>query len=63
MTLGVKALPVAGRTADFLGGVGEFEVGAEAEPTAVRSGQTLEYRVTVTGPAARGSPGRRASRG
>lgn len=52
--LTVRKPPEAGRPAEFLGGVGRFEVEAKATPTSVRSGQTLDYEVTVTGPAARG---------
>jgi hypothetical protein len=52
--LTVRALPASGRRAEFLGGVGAFEVKAEATPTTLRTGQELEYRLTVTGPAARG---------
>jgi hypothetical protein len=52
--LNVRKPPEAGRTAEFLGGVGRFEVEATAEPDSVRPGQTIEYRVTITGPAARG---------
>ena len=52
--LDVRPLPTAGRPAAFLGGVGRFEVEARAEPSSLRPGQSLEYRVTVTGPGARG---------
>ena len=53
--LTITSLPAEGRTSAFLGGVGSFELRAEAEPTRLRPGQTLEYRVRVTGPAAWGS--------
>jgi len=53
--LTVAGVPVSGRPPAFLGGVGTFEVRAEAEPTSVRAGQALEYRLTVAGPAAWGS--------
>jgi hypothetical protein len=46
--------PDVGRTGDFLGGVGSFEVEARAEPSSLRVGQTLEYTITVRGPGARG---------
>ena len=52
--LTVKKPPEAGRPSEFLGGVGPFEVEAAAVPDSVRTGQDFEYRVTVTGPAARG---------
>ncbi len=54
MTLTVKSPPEAGKTGDFLGGVGPFEVEAVAEPSSVRLGQALEFRVTIRGEAARG---------
>ncbi len=53
--LAVASVPLEGRTAAFLGGVGPFEIRAEAEPRSVQLGQTLEYRVKLTGPAAWGS--------
>ncbi len=53
--LTIAAIPAAGRTPAFLGGVGPFQVGAEAEPSTVRTGQTIEFRLTITGPAAWGS--------
>ncbi len=49
----VKSLPVIGRPAAFLGGVGGFAVDAEASPTTVRAGQDRSYTIRVTGPAAR----------
>jgi hypothetical protein len=42
------------RPAEFLGGVGRFELHAEAEPTVVRVGQEFTFRIKVTGPAAWG---------
>lgn len=54
LTLTVRNLPTAGRPAEFLGGVGSFEVEASAEPASVRAGESLEFRVTIRGPAARG---------
>jgi hypothetical protein len=53
--LAIRKLPPEGRPASFLGGVGRLEVGAEAWPPSVRVGQTLEYRVQLLGPGARGS--------
>ena len=43
-----------GRPAEFLGGVGRFELKAEATPRVVRVGQELDFRIKVTGPAAWG---------
>jgi hypothetical protein len=54
ITITVASLPTAGRPAAFLGGVGTFEVSAEADPPEVRRGQSLEFRIKVTGSAARG---------
>jgi hypothetical protein len=51
----VEALPSEGRPATFLGGVGSLDAGAEAWPTSLRAGETLEYRLRLQGPGARGS--------
>lgn len=53
--IAVRGLPAAGRTAAFLGGVGAFELRAGATPSTLVAGGTLEYRIDLTGPAARGS--------
>ena len=53
----IHPLPVSGRAAEFLGGVGPFTLVAEASPRVVRVGQELEYRIKVTGPAAWGMNG------
>ncbi|MBV8559094.1 MAG: hypothetical protein JO116_26435, partial [Planctomycetaceae bacterium] len=37
--------PLSGRPKEFLGGVGVFDVVADARPETVRAGQVLEYRV------------------
>ena len=50
----IQAVPLQGRPAEFLGGVGHFEVQAEAVPRVVRVGQELDFRIKVTGPAAWG---------
>ena len=50
----VKGLPLVGRPAEFLGGVGAFAVEAEASASTVRAGQDLIYTINVAGPAARG---------
>jgi hypothetical protein len=50
--LAIGAVPLSGRTAEFLGGVGQFTLAAEASPRVVRVGQELDYRIKVTGPAA-----------
>ena len=54
----VWPLPPEGRPPEFLGGVGRFAIQAEATPRSVRVGQELDYRITVTGPAAWGMTGR-----
>jgi hypothetical protein len=50
----IQPVPVEGRPAVFLGGVGRFTLTAEAIPNVVRAGQELEYRIKVTGSAAWG---------
>jgi hypothetical protein len=54
----IKSVPLQGRPAEFLGGVGRFDVQAEASPKVLRVGQELEYRIKITGPAAWGTNGR-----
>jgi len=46
--------PIAGRTSDFLGGVGEFTAEAEAEVGQARVGQEFLFRIRIAGPAAWG---------
>ena len=53
----IKPVPVPGRPAEFLGGVGRFNLSAEASPKTVRVGQELDFRIKVTGPAAWGMSG------
>jgi hypothetical protein len=53
--LSVANIPTDGRTSAFLGGVGPFEVRSDAEPASVRVGETLDFRVKISGPAAWGS--------
>lgn len=55
LKLSVVNVPAEGRTSAFLGGVGTFEVLAEAEPTSVRQGETFDFRVRISGKAAFGS--------
>jgi hypothetical protein len=50
----IKTPPLLGRSAEFLGGIGKFEVLAESSPKVVRVGQELDFRIKVTGPAAWG---------
>jgi hypothetical protein len=52
--LNVQAVPPEERPAEFLGGVGEFSVQAEATPASVRVGGELTYQIKITGPAAWG---------
>jgi hypothetical protein len=50
----IKPVPAQGRPAEFLGGIGRFDLEAEASPRTVRVGQELDFRIKVTGPAAWG---------
>jgi hypothetical protein len=56
--LEIQPVPIGGRPAEFLGGVGPFALNAEAVPRVIRLGQDLNYRITVSGPAAWGTTGR-----
>ena len=49
LTLTVKALPEAGRPAEFSGLVGSFELTAEAAPREVKVGDPVEFTVTIAG--------------
>ena len=53
-SVSIQTVPLPGRPAEFLGGIGQFEVHAEALPKMVRIGQELDFRIKVTGPAAWG---------
>jgi hypothetical protein len=53
----IERVPLEGRPRDFLGGVGEFAVHAEVSSKVVRVGQELDFRITVSGPAAWGMAG------
>jgi hypothetical protein len=53
-SVSIRTVPLLGRPAEFLGGVGRFELQAEAAPKVVRVGQELDFRIKVTGPAAWG---------
>jgi len=46
--------PIPGRPPGFLGGVGDFQLQAEVDPSRVRVGREVEYRIRVSGPAAWG---------
>jgi len=56
--LEIEPVPLEGRPAEFLGGVGQFTLRAEAVPSVIRFGQELQYRITVAGPAAWGMTAR-----
>jgi len=58
MRVPIQPLPPLDRPAEFLGGVGRFELHAEATPNVVRAGQELAFRIQVTGPAAWGMTSR-----
>ena len=53
--LNVRDVPVVGRPASFLGGVGAVKAAASANPGAVRVGQEIAYEIRLEGPGARGS--------
>ena len=53
----VQDVPHDQRPRAFLGGVGAFELAAEAIPAVLRVGQTLEYRIRMSGPGALASHG------
>ena len=50
----IQAVPLLGRPAEFLGGVGRFERSCRGIPKVMRVGQELDFRIKVTGPAAWG---------
>ncbi len=54
----VEPVPLEGRPAQFLGGVGEFSIQANVVPATVRVGQEFVYRIGLTGPAAWGTTSR-----
>jgi len=56
--LAVEPVPLEGRPAEFLGGIGEFSVQASVLPATVRVGQEFVYRIELTGPAAWGTVSR-----
>jgi hypothetical protein len=53
--LTIKPVPLEGRPASYLRGVGRLEAKAEAVPASVRVGQPFEYRIVLKGSGARGS--------
>jgi hypothetical protein len=48
-TINVKSLPEAGKPASFTGAVGEFEFDVTANKTALKSGESLQATVKVSG--------------
>ena len=58
LRLAIEPLPHDGRTAEFLGGVGDLALEATVTPASVRVGQELLYRIRITGPAAWGATSR-----
>jgi len=56
--LSIQPVPLAGRPAEFLGGVGRFELEAAVSAKVARAGQEIDYRITITGPAAWGTTAR-----
>jgi hypothetical protein len=57
-SVSIQTVPLSGRPSEFLGGIGQFELHAEASPKVVRIGQELDFRIKVTGPAALGMTNR-----
>jgi hypothetical protein len=55
--LTIQGPPAEGRPAEFLGGVGPFEVRAGTGAAVVRAGQEVDYWIQVTGPGALGISG------
>jgi hypothetical protein len=53
--LEISALPLEGRPASFLGGVGTLSATAEVNPRSVRIGEPIEFRIVLDGPSARGT--------
>jgi hypothetical protein len=53
--LTIHPVPLEGRPASYLRGVGEIEARAEAVPASIRLGQTFEYRLVLKGHGAVGS--------
>jgi len=51
LELTVKALPQAGRPANFAGHVGEYSVSVQAAPTEVNVGDPITLNISVAGPA------------
>jgi len=58
MRVSIQPVPLLDRPAEFLGGIGRFDLHAEATPNVVRVGQELALRIKVTGPAAWGMTNR-----
>jgi len=58
LRLAIEPVPLEGRPAEFLGGVGDLALEASVTPTAARVGQELLYRIRITGPAAWGTTSR-----
>jgi hypothetical protein len=58
LVLPIKPVPLEGRPAEFLGGIGDFKLQASLTPATGRVGQEFLYRVQVSGPAAWGMAAR-----
>ena len=55
VTIAVGPIPQAGRSAAYLGGVGDLQLTSQVEPAQIRLGQVVEYQLRLGGPAAWGS--------
>jgi len=51
----IQPVPPEGRPASYLRGVGRIAARAEVTPSSARVGQTIDYRLILQGPGARGS--------
>ncbi len=58
LRLAIEPVPLEGRPAEFLGGVGDLALEASVTPASARVGQELLYRIRITGPAAWGTTSR-----
>ncbi|MGO9597902.1 MAG: hypothetical protein ACLP7Q_07895 [Isosphaeraceae bacterium] len=58
LALSIEPVPLEGRPAAFLGGVGDFKLQASLTPATGRVGQEFLYRVKISGPAAWGMSAR-----
>ncbi|MFO0891634.1 MAG: hypothetical protein U0790_21125 [Isosphaeraceae bacterium] len=51
LRLSIEPVPLEGRPAGFLGGVGDFSIRSIVEPSSLAVGQELLYGLEITSPA------------